>query len=340
MLYAFLIISFLFIVSCANFTSKESTQSELAKQTEPKEQEAEPAEQKQSETAHPEIDTSDSTTVFDAKKVKAGDKIGNMTIKSLEVIPGTKDYPVDIVQAKFSGQVEITGVYEHTPKNWEFFGDTVCFTPDEESASKLPQLEQRQGEHWFCFENQEAAAQALGAEGEKGRATIVIADFFIDYRPTETVDRARLVQVIEKQKIDNFFDIKKAKIGDQIMGMKIKDITVKEDPHLIAQVKFAGQLTLTGRYEHFPKDVFPSGVCFIPNRESYFQLPSFSTDGSHGIFCFNNSDAAEKELGGVGSTGKATIVIDNYEINHHLQSGNAIDRADLIRVVKKEEIQP
>lgn len=136
---------------------------------------------------------------------------------------------------------------------------------------------------------------------------------------------------------DHIFDAKTAKVGDKILGMEITDLCVHDidEKVYLARVKFSGQATVSGRYTHEKEDNEMLGcqIRFEVDKEYDLSLPREKTDTRVLWFVFSNHDEAEELLGPPGSSGMATVVIDEYRIN--LVPSCEYNTAKLVRVVEK-----
>ena len=109
----------------------------------------------------------------------------------------------DGIYTYYSGQVTVTGRF-HQELESEFIDD-LCFTADETSGKAIPREPGDERLPGFCFSNQRHAMAALGVPhrrkkgfcGFDGKATIVISNYRLDVRETETADGAKLERVIK-----------------------------------------------------------------------------------------------------------------------------------------------
>lgn len=128
---------------------------------------------------------------FDGTKIKIGDSIAGMKVTRVDV---SKDNE-GVVQ--FTGKVTISGTYSYEEPN-DFFGGFI-FEADKESLSRIPHLLGDERDNWFVFENQEKADQVFGKEKSKGKATITIDQYFINYQAKEVYNTAILDKVIQTE---------------------------------------------------------------------------------------------------------------------------------------------
>lgn len=127
-------------------------------------------------------------------RIKAGDIVKGMTVKSIE--PFSERMPLGEVNVRivFSGRLTVRGQYTHhgpgglTP-------DAVSFQVHAEAAQALPQLGGRTP--WFFFSNEAEAKEQFGPPGSRGEATVVIDGYVIErYQGHNAFDRAELIEVL------------------------------------------------------------------------------------------------------------------------------------------------
>lgn len=136
---------------------------------------------------------------------------------------------------------------------------------------------------------------------------------------------------------DNIFDAKAVKVGDKVLGMEIVDIYQSMTlTKRIVRAGFSGQATVSGTYTHEKQDeeMLRCQIRFKVDEESSSSLPKEKTDTRILWFVFKNQDEAEELLGPPGSSGEATIVIDEYRIN--LVPSCEYNTAKLVRVIEKQ----
>lgn len=128
------------------------------------------------------------------------------------------------------------------------------------------------------------------------------------------------------------------RVGDEISGMKIISVTVNniDEQHYTARVAFSGEATLSGTYAHDKKDeeMVECRIRFEVDGESATRLPREMSDTRIPWFVFTNHEEAEKLLGPPGTSGRATVVIDKYGINHAYSC--EWNTARLVKVVEKQ----
>lgn len=139
---------------------------------------------------------------------------------------------------------------------------------------------------------------------------------------------------------ENKFNLDEVKVGDKIVGMTVKSIEPFEKSRNFSKhnisIKFTGEATITGKYFYLggPDSLFPENiaVCFELDATSSKLMPQ--KDGYKIWFCFNNDDFARTMFNPAGSSGRATITIDNYTMN--IFPSEVWDTADLVRIISKE----
>lgn len=124
-------------------------------------------------------------------------------------------------------------------------------------------------------------------------------------------------------------------VGDTLAGLAItqQELTRDSEGQWVGTVRFAGEVTLTGRYHpHFD---FPEvrATCFEADDSSAVRLPRVDGDDRRVWFCFDNADEVARSLGPPGTSGDATIVIDSYTTNRYFT--DAVDGARLVRVIAR-----
>lgn len=131
------------------------------------------------------------TNTFDARKVKAGDRIEGLSIGKVEVHNASdEDYDAMV---SFEGEVTVSGTFKHN-KDDEFLDHEITFVVDEGSDNLLPKLAHDQRYVWFMFMNHDEAEKAFGAPGTEGKATVTIRNYCINYAHTEVWNTAELVK--------------------------------------------------------------------------------------------------------------------------------------------------
>jgi hypothetical protein len=138
--------------------------------------------------------------VFDPTKIKIGNKVQSLVLKDIQVFEGTNDYPYDTLKAVFEGSVKLTGTVEFVKKDNEIrTEDYQLFEPDSSSSKKLPVSHHESLNRAIVFENQTDAISMLDLiPGEKiENVNIELADFTINYLPTDAQNTAKLLKIIQ-----------------------------------------------------------------------------------------------------------------------------------------------
>jgi uncharacterized protein YwqG len=138
--------------------------------------------------------------VFDPTKIKIGNKVQSLVLKDIQVFEGTNDYPYDTLKAVFEGSVKLTGTVEFVKKDNEIrTEDYLLFEPDSSSSKKLPVSHHESLNRAIVFENQTDAISMLDLiPGEKiENVNIELADFTINYLPTDAQNTAKLLKIIQ-----------------------------------------------------------------------------------------------------------------------------------------------
>lgn len=129
---------------------------------------------------------------FEPMTVRPGERIGAMTLDSIEVRVAFDSTRVGT--ARFSGQAELSGWTLRHPEA-DLRDVDLCFEADSTSAARLPRWRGDERRAWFCFENQTEAKQMLGPPSDSTPATVIIDRFNLRRGLTDEVNSARLVRV-------------------------------------------------------------------------------------------------------------------------------------------------
>lgn len=92
----------------------------------------------------------------------------------------------------FTGTANVSGRFAITEMDPQ-----LCFTPDNASATKIPDVWNGAYTIEFCFSNAEEAKKLLGTD--EGSATIAIDGYRVDYLPSSGRPNTILVRVISKK---------------------------------------------------------------------------------------------------------------------------------------------
>jgi len=94
---------------------------------------------------------------FDIESVRAGDRIGDLTVVSVDVQPSVADNRY-VGSVAFEGKARVRGV----PFLLEDGGTAiVCFNLLEYAPNPLPRMRHDERRAWFCFENERGAHDSL-----------------------------------------------------------------------------------------------------------------------------------------------------------------------------------
>lgn len=164
--------------------------------------------QSQTKTETPATTANATNNSFDPTKIKIGDTVAGMKVKSIMPFsdkfndPAITKTPLSATNASvvFSGQIELNGDYKIYDNKTEdamgILSGEVCFTPDTASQAKLPKmLEDGRDISWFCFTNKDIATSQLSTQKESN-VKIAIDEYTINSYPSEVFDTAKLIQVV------------------------------------------------------------------------------------------------------------------------------------------------
>lgn len=138
------------------------------------------------------VGDTDMNNTFDPTEVKVGDEVAGLRIKELDVGDDGPNYSVVVL---FEGRTILKGKFVQY-EGHDFLGNAITFEVDETSNEILPKLIYDDRNLWFAFKNREEAIQMLEKYNNEG-LTIEIDDYKIHYAPTEVVNEASLVRIIE-----------------------------------------------------------------------------------------------------------------------------------------------
>ena len=140
--------------------------------------------------------------IFLLEDIKVGDKIGEMTIKSVNGVGISQPPTKDNYLITFAGPITISGrYYQMGGEPGDMFPDRVgvCFEPDEESSKKIPQEIDDNRHIWFCLNNSDLADKKL-SKTDSGKATITIDSYKDVFKGMAIWNTATLIEVINKNK--------------------------------------------------------------------------------------------------------------------------------------------
>lgn len=142
-----------------------------------------------------EVNETDPNNKFDPTEVQVGDEVAGFRIKELEV---GADGPNYSVVALFEGRAILKGKFVQY-EGHDFLGNAATFEVDEANSDLVPKLTYDDRYIWFAFSNREEAIKLLEEYNQEG-LIIEIDDYKINYAPTEVVNEASLVRVVEGTK--------------------------------------------------------------------------------------------------------------------------------------------
>ncbi len=139
----------------------------------------------------------------------------------------------------------------------------------------------------------------------------------------------------------NQIQLGRTRAGEKVATMTLKTIEPYEKNGRLStanvQATLAGRVTITGRYNYYdtgPLSSLDGTVVFSDLDESSREkIPQLKGSSSKIYFVFRNQELARELLGPRGTSGYATVTIDNYELNSH--PGAVWDKAELVRVLEK-----
>lgn len=134
------------------------------------------------------IDKNLISNVFEKDRAQKGDKVGDMTIIS-----------IDDRYVKFTGQVTVSGqvnVYGEDDGGAGILSNNVCMNVDQADWSKFPRLKGDDRSIWFCFSNLDKAKQNLKTSE---KVTVTIDDYVIDSLEGEVWNQAKFISVKNAQ---------------------------------------------------------------------------------------------------------------------------------------------
>ena len=143
-----------------------------------------------------------------------------------------------------------------------------------------------------------------------------------------TLENESLIDVHE-----NPFNSLEINILDEVCGLTL--INKKTSAYLgkkfVYQLDFTGEVEVSGTYEIWKEGHLSPCICFEPDKDSVELFPKVNGDGRNIWFTLNNYNDINKKFSEGGSSGKATIVIDNYSID--LNEAATSNKADLIKIL-------
>jgi hypothetical protein len=131
--------------------------------------------------------------------------------------------------------------------------------------------------------------------------------------------------VIESVNNNTVTDLSGLNIDDKVGSMTVVSRTD-------IGVGFSGQVTVSGKYHYYDSGELNGKVCLdMDGTDSYKQLPANKGDDRYLTLCFY-SDTKYNEFGEKGSTGSATVIIDNYAA--YYPGTSDLPNASLVKILK------
>lgn len=110
--------------------------------------------------------------------------------------------------------------------------------------------------------------------------------------------------------MDNPFQLKEVRVGDQIVGILVKEVSDLEN---MKKVVFGGEIILTGQFYHEVSTTSPEGqIRFVPDEASSVFLPRTSESIETVWFTISNYEQFKDRFGVVNTEGKCKITVDDY----------------------------
>ena len=199
--------------------------------------------------------------------------------------------------------------------------DKVGQVADNESYQVLDEKLDSQKRIWYKIQTKEGAkGYVAGWFCAKTNITILVEADQATILGIETEPTPRY--------IENPFDENSARVGDQIVGLVIKEISAVSD---LNKILFDGEVELTGDFYHENSDLsFGRVVRFVPDEASSVLLPRITQEITSTTFILDDYDKVANQFGEIGTTGRATIMIKDYTIGHG--TSDAFNEAKLINV--------
>ena len=130
------------------------------------------------------------------------------------------------------------------------------------------------------------------------------------------------------------FDPIRIKPGDSLAGFVVDSVARRRayDSTLLGDVRFRGEVALTGRTMRHPDHPDFRAVCFEADSASGERLPRWQGDERRAWFCFEDRERAERLLAPPGIEREASVVVDRFTI--HVGMSDEVNGARLVRVVR------
>jgi len=130
------------------------------------------------------------TPVFNPLDVSLRDKVGDMTITSIN-IDNIEGYGVTGVMT-FQGKLSLDGTYE-IYENHDVYGNGIVFSPTAESSSKLPLMSHDNRPIHIIITNQDLMKELIQTKSSSNEISIVISEYTIKHGRDYTVNEATVI---------------------------------------------------------------------------------------------------------------------------------------------------
>lgn len=132
------------------------------------------------------------------EEVKIGQKYGELIVKNIAPIASQLKMDWANVQIDFEGEVTLEGEYTILPEGRAAMGGNTGFDLlSYRDEAKMPIFKECEKAN-FVFSDEAKARELLGVG--RGRAVIVIKNYSLRNLPTELLDQAEIVRVVDKVK--------------------------------------------------------------------------------------------------------------------------------------------
>jgi hypothetical protein len=120
--------------------------------------------------------------------------------------------------------------------------------------------------------------------------------------------------------------------GDSVAGLVVDSVALRRayDSTLLGDVRFRGEVALTGRTMRHSDHPDVRAVCFEADSASGERLPRWRGDERRAWFCFEDRARAERLLAPAGVERDASVVVDRFTI--HRGMSDEVNSARLVRV--------
>lgn len=132
------------------------------------------------------------SALFDRNEAKINDYYAGMRLAEID-----SEENMGNLYFLFEGEKQLTGKFE-IYQDHEWFGSIVTFTIEEKVTDVLPREIGDRRRLWFEFSNFDEAFELLRPYGNTGTVTILIDEYYIDLLPSESINQARLVKIVNK----------------------------------------------------------------------------------------------------------------------------------------------